>query len=349
MRVSIDFTEGRLANKNDARNPWTGAGHAAGLHRPQQPRDRPLLGRGAGQSRRPHLPRRRLRLRALHGRAVREAAEQDVPAQRGLLPDPVLQRGRPRARLRLCGQYSRADATASRRSASWASSIRSTPRSRRAERVRDELLTASKHIPVDRLGATDDCGFSPFSRDVKPKHGSPTSRATSRCRRSRRGSPAPSSRARSLGSPRASDPRSRSGAPPVAGGAPRARQRRRAAIETSPARMQAAPASCSSGRILPQQQDHAEHDRADRLDREGHRRQRRGQARQRDADQHPAEHLRRQRERDQPGGGRPRGGEVVDAEHDRDRQRGDGRRPRSRRTAVRPGAAGPRCRGAARG
>ena len=25
MRVSIDFTEGRLANKNDSRNPWTGA------------------------------------------------------------------------------------------------------------------------------------------------------------------------------------------------------------------------------------------------------------------------------------------------------------------------------------
>ena len=25
VRVSIDFTEGRLANKNDSRNPWTGA------------------------------------------------------------------------------------------------------------------------------------------------------------------------------------------------------------------------------------------------------------------------------------------------------------------------------------
>ena len=28
-------------------------------------------------------------------------------------------------------------------------------------------------IPKDQLGATDDCGFSPFSIDVKPKHGSP--------------------------------------------------------------------------------------------------------------------------------------------------------------------------------
>ena len=41
------------------------------------------------------------------------------------------------------------------------------------EQVRDELLAAAKHIPVERLGATDDCGFSPFSRDEKPKHGSP--------------------------------------------------------------------------------------------------------------------------------------------------------------------------------
>ena len=41
------------------------------------------------------------------------------------------------------------------------------------EQVRDQLLAAAKHIPVERLGATDDCGFSPFSRDEKPKHGSP--------------------------------------------------------------------------------------------------------------------------------------------------------------------------------
>jgi methionine synthase II (cobalamin-independent) len=34
-------------------------------------------------------------------------------------------------------------------------------------------MLASKYIPKERLGATDDCGFSPFSIDVKPKHGSP--------------------------------------------------------------------------------------------------------------------------------------------------------------------------------
>jgi methionine synthase II (cobalamin-independent) len=48
-----------------------------------------------------------------------------------------------------------------------------SPEVETAEHVRDELMTAATHIPAERLGATDDCGFSPFSRDVKPRHGSP--------------------------------------------------------------------------------------------------------------------------------------------------------------------------------
>jgi len=42
-----------------------------------------------------------------------------------------------------------------------------------AEQVRDALVAASRFIPAERLGSTDDCGFSPFSVDVKPRHGSP--------------------------------------------------------------------------------------------------------------------------------------------------------------------------------
>ncbi|MEZ5592638.1 MAG: cobalamin-independent methionine synthase II family protein [Gammaproteobacteria bacterium] len=41
-----------------------------------------------------------------------------------------------------------------------------------AETVRDRVLLAAKYIPLDQLGTTDDCGFSPFSDDVA------TSRAT---------------------------------------------------------------------------------------------------------------------------------------------------------------------------
>jgi 5-methyltetrahydropteroyltriglutamate--homocysteine methyltransferase len=35
-----------------------------------------------------------------------------------------------------------------------------------AEEVRDCVLQAAEHIPVEQLGTTDDCGFSPFSDDT---------------------------------------------------------------------------------------------------------------------------------------------------------------------------------------
>jgi 5-methyltetrahydropteroyltriglutamate--homocysteine methyltransferase len=34
------------------------------------------------------------------------------------------------------------------------------------EEVRDRILEASEYIPIDQLGTTDDCGFSPFSDDT---------------------------------------------------------------------------------------------------------------------------------------------------------------------------------------
>lgn len=34
------------------------------------------------------------------------------------------------------------------------------------EQVRDRVLTAAQHLPVDRLGTCDDCGFSPFADDT---------------------------------------------------------------------------------------------------------------------------------------------------------------------------------------
>ena len=34
------------------------------------------------------------------------------------------------------------------------------------EEIRDRILEAAKYIPVERLGTTDDCGFSPFSDDT---------------------------------------------------------------------------------------------------------------------------------------------------------------------------------------
>ena len=40
------------------------------------------------------------------------------------------------------------------------------PRMETPEEVRDRILEAANYIPVDRLGTTDDCGFSPFSDDT---------------------------------------------------------------------------------------------------------------------------------------------------------------------------------------
>jgi 5-methyltetrahydropteroyltriglutamate--homocysteine methyltransferase len=40
------------------------------------------------------------------------------------------------------------------------------PRVESAEEVRDRVLEAAEHLPVERLGTTDDCGFSPFADDT---------------------------------------------------------------------------------------------------------------------------------------------------------------------------------------
>lgn len=40
------------------------------------------------------------------------------------------------------------------------------PRVETPEEVRDRLLLAAQHLPADRLGSCDDCGFSPFGDDT---------------------------------------------------------------------------------------------------------------------------------------------------------------------------------------
>jgi 5-methyltetrahydropteroyltriglutamate--homocysteine methyltransferase len=40
------------------------------------------------------------------------------------------------------------------------------PRIETPEEIRDRVLVAAKYIPIEQLGTTDDCGFSPFSDDT---------------------------------------------------------------------------------------------------------------------------------------------------------------------------------------
>ena len=39
------------------------------------------------------------------------------------------------------------------------------------EFIRDQILEASKFIPLEQLGTTDDCGFSPFADDTSTPRG----------------------------------------------------------------------------------------------------------------------------------------------------------------------------------
>ena len=74
---------------------------------------------------------------------------------------------------KLCGEHSREDANGVAQVCFVGVIDPLNPKVETAQEVCDALVTAAKYIPKERLGATDDCGFSPFSVDVKPKHGSP--------------------------------------------------------------------------------------------------------------------------------------------------------------------------------
>lgn len=70
----------------------------------------------------------------------------------------------------LCGEHSRTDANGVAQVCFIGVTNPLDPRVETPEEIYDAILKAAKYIPKDRLGATDDCGFSPFSIDNKPKH-----------------------------------------------------------------------------------------------------------------------------------------------------------------------------------
>jgi methionine synthase II (cobalamin-independent) len=168
VRVSVDFTEGRLANKNDSRNPWTGKemlGEFIDLNNA-------VLDRFTAEE------RSDIGIHTCPGGDCDSVHSKDVPYEKLLtrmfdihagyfLIQCASEEDKEKVH-RLCGEHSRDDQVC------FIGVVDPlTPEVETPEQVRDDLLAAAKHIPVERLGATDDCGFSPFSRDVKPKHGSP--------------------------------------------------------------------------------------------------------------------------------------------------------------------------------
>jgi methionine synthase II (cobalamin-independent) len=172
-RVSIDFTEGRLACKNDPRNPWTGRGmlqHFIELNNR-------VINRFSAEE------RKNIGIHTCPGGDCDSTHSEEVDYAE-LLPSMFqmnagyfliqLSSESDKERVyKLCGQYSREDANGVAQVCFIGVINPLNPRVESAEEVCNDLLLASKYIPKERLGSTDDCGFSPFSVDVKPKHGSP--------------------------------------------------------------------------------------------------------------------------------------------------------------------------------
>jgi methionine synthase II (cobalamin-independent) len=173
VRVSIDFTEGRLANKNDSRNPWTGKN----MLQEFIDLNNRVIDRFSAEE------RRNIGIHTCPGGDCDSVHSKEVPYEQLLehmfdlnvgyfLIQCSSESDREHV-YRLCGKYSREDANGVPQVCFMGVINPLDPRVETAEEVRDQLVLAAKHIPVERLGATDDCGFSPFSRDEKPKHGSP--------------------------------------------------------------------------------------------------------------------------------------------------------------------------------
>jgi len=172
-RVSIDFTEGRLALRNDPANPWTGRnmlGEFVDLNNR-------VLDRFSADE------RRDIGIHTCPGGDMDSTHSADVdyaellPAMFAMnagyfLIQLASEPDRERV-YRLLGEHSRTDANGVPQVCFVGVINPQDPRVETAEEVRDQLVLAAQSIPVERLGSTDDCGFSPFSIDVKPKHGSP--------------------------------------------------------------------------------------------------------------------------------------------------------------------------------
>jgi methionine synthase II (cobalamin-independent) len=172
-RVSIDFTEGRLANKNDSRNPWTNKD----MLQEFIDLNNRVLDRFSPEE------RKNIGIHTCPGGDCDSVHSKDVPYEKLLSKMFQLNAGYFLIQCaseddkenvyKLVGEYSRDDANGVPQVCFMGVINPLDPEVETPEQVRDDLVTAAKYIPVERLGATDDCGFSPFSRDVKPKHGSP--------------------------------------------------------------------------------------------------------------------------------------------------------------------------------
>ncbi len=172
-RVSIDFTEGRLACRNDPNNPWTGRkmldsfvelnNRVLDRFSPEERKDIGIHTCPGGDC------------DSTHSADVdyAEMLPSMFKMNAGYFLIQLASEADKERVYKLCGEHSREDANGVPQVCFIGVINPLNPTVETPEQVRDDLVTAAKYIPVERLGSTDDCGFSPFSIDVKPKHGSP--------------------------------------------------------------------------------------------------------------------------------------------------------------------------------
>lgn len=174
-RVSIDFTEGRLALRRDLRAPWAGPDALRGFI--------DLLNRVLAEV--PTEFRHAVGVHTCPGNDNDSAHSADIDYA-ALLPELFqIEAGyflvqaagekEPDLVARLVG------AQLKKKQAAEGSVPRvllgvtnpTNPKLETAEQVRDQLVKAARFIAPELLGSTDDCGFSPYLIDEKPRHGSP--------------------------------------------------------------------------------------------------------------------------------------------------------------------------------
>lgn len=174
-RVSIDFTEGRLALRRDLRAPWAGPEALGGFIElfnrvlsELAPEERAAVGvhtcPGNDND-------------SVHSADVdyAELIPELLQIEAGYFLVQAASEPEPDRVARLVGTQLRARAAAGAPVPRVLVGVTNptSPKLETAEQVRDQLVRAARFIPPELLGSTDDCGFSPYLIDEKPRHGSP--------------------------------------------------------------------------------------------------------------------------------------------------------------------------------
>jgi methionine synthase II (cobalamin-independent) len=171
--VVMDFTEGRLASRNDPRNPWT----TRNLLPYFIELDNRVFERFSADE------RKSIGVHVCPGGDVDSVHSADVPYEELLKHLFNLNAGYFQLQMaserdretgyKLVGKYLRDDANGVAQMAYLGCIVTQSPRPESAQEVCNQLVAAANYVDKQRLGSTDDCGFSPFSIDMKPNHGTP--------------------------------------------------------------------------------------------------------------------------------------------------------------------------------